>query len=57
VDTVVLGSATAQDFEKMFESDLGKTKQIDWAAWRRRPLSERVLELFELSSFLWQNWL
>ena len=55
VDTVVLGSATAQDFQKMFDTDIAKAKQIDRVDWRRRPIKERVLELFELSSFLWQN--
>jgi cardiolipin synthase len=57
VDAIVLGSETGQDFQRMFERDLGKAKQIDRAAWRSRPVAERVLELFELSSFLWQNWL
>ena len=57
VDALVLGSATAQDFQKMFEGDIAKARQIDLATWRRRPLQERVLEIFELSSFLWQNWL
>ncbi|HWY61368.1 MAG TPA: phospholipase D-like domain-containing protein [Rhizomicrobium sp.] len=55
-DALVLGSATAQAFQGMFDNDIAKTKQIDQAAWRRRPLSERFLELFELTSFLWQNW-
>ncbi len=57
VDTVVLGSATAKDFQNMFDSDTGQAKQIDRTEWGRRPLTERLLELFELSSFLWQNWL
>lgn len=57
VDALVLGSVTAQDFEKMFEMDMSQSQQIDLAAWQHRPLSERLLELFELSSFLWQNWL
>ena len=57
VDAIVLGSMTAGDFERMFEADMAKATQIDRAAWRRRPLSERLVELFELSSFLWQNWL
>jgi len=57
VDAVVLGSATAQDFEALFDADTGNAKQIDREAWRKRPLGERLLELFELSSFLWQNWL
>jgi cardiolipin synthase len=57
VDAVVVGSVTADDFEKMFTADTSAAKQIDLAEWRRRPVSERFLELFELSSFLWQNWL
>ena len=57
VDALVLGSATATDFESMFNADTANAKQIDLAEWRRRPLSERALEVFELSSFLWQNWL
>jgi len=55
VDALVLGSATAQDFQKMFESDMSKARQIDTQTWRHRPLNERFLELFELTSFLWQN--
>lgn len=57
VDAIVLGSATAKDFETLFGADIGNAKQIDMAAWRRRPLGERFLEIFELTSFLWQNWL
>lgn len=57
VDALVLGSATAQDFQRMFDGDVSKTQQIDLATWQRRPLSERLLEIFELSSFLWSNWL
>ena len=41
----------------MFNADTAKAKQIDLAAWRGGPSSERALEIFELSSFLWQNWL
>jgi len=57
VDALVLGSATAQDFQKMFDADTAKAKQIDLVAWRARPIGERLLEIFELSSFLWPNWL
>ena len=57
VDALVLGSATGQDFQKMFDADTAKAKQIEPAAWRRRPLRERILEIFELTSFFWQNWL
>ena len=57
VDAIVLGSATANEFEAIFDADTGKAKQIDREQWRRRPVGERLLELFELSSFLWQNWL
>jgi cardiolipin synthase len=57
VDALVLGSVTGDNSENMFDADTRTARQIDLAAWRRRPLSERFLELFELSSFLWQNWL
>jgi cardiolipin synthase len=57
VDALVLGSVTAQDFQGMFDGDTSNARQIDLATWRRRPVSERFLEIFELSSFLWQNWL
>jgi cardiolipin synthase len=57
VDAVVLGSATADDFERMFQKDLARARMIDRESWRRRPLSQRLLELIELTSFLWRNWL
>ena len=57
VDAIVLGSATANDYEHMFQADLTRAKQVDRQAWRRRPLGQRLLELFELTSFLWRNWL
>ena len=57
VDAIVLGSATAGNFERMFEKDLAGAHAIDREAWRKRPLAQRFLELFELTSFLWRNWL
>jgi cardiolipin synthase len=33
VDAIVLGSATADEFERMFQSDLARAKQIDREAW------------------------
>jgi cardiolipin synthase len=55
VDALALGSVTGDEFEKMFDADTATARQIDPKTWRRRPLSERFSELFELSSFLWQN--
>jgi len=57
VDAIVLGSATGNDFQRMFEADLAKARQIDREEWRRRPVGQRLLELFEVTSFLWRNWL
>jgi len=57
VDAVVLGSGTANAFEDMFQKDLSRARAIDRESWRRRPLGQRLLELFELTSFLWRNWL
>lgn len=55
VDALALGSVTGDDFERMFDADTRTARQIDLKTWRRRPLGERFLEIFELSSFLWQN--
>jgi cardiolipin synthase len=52
VDAVVLGSATAQELQTMFENDTKDAKQIDLASWRRRSVVERVNELY---STLWQD--
>jgi cardiolipin synthase len=57
VDAIVLGSTTAGDFERMYQADLARARQIDRAEWRRRPVTQRLLELFEVTSFLWRNWL
>ena len=57
VDAIVLGSSTANGYEQMFQADLSRARQIDRQAWRTRPLGQRLLELFELTSFLWRNWL
>ena len=57
VDAIVLGSATATAFEAIFQNDLAHATPIDRESWRRRPLGQRLLELFEVTSFLWRNWL
>ena len=57
VDAIVLGSATATAFEQVFQNDLARATAIDLESWRRRPLGQRLLELFEVTSFLWRNWL
>ena len=57
VDAIVLGSATATAFETMFQADLSRARPISLAEWRRRPVGQRLLELFEVTSFLWRNWL
>jgi cardiolipin synthase len=57
VDAIVLGSATADAFERMFRRDLAQAKPVSLEQWRRRPLGQRLMELFEVTSFLWRNWL
>ena len=57
VDAIVLGSDTGAAFERMFQKDLSQARNIDRDEWRRRPLVQRLLELFEVTSFLWRNWL
>jgi cardiolipin synthase len=52
VDAVVLGSATAEELQTMFENDIKNAKQIDLANWRRRSLMARLDELY---STVWQD--
>jgi cardiolipin synthase len=54
VDAVVLGSATAQELQAMFENDTKNAKQVDLANWRRRSLMARLNEVY---SKVWQDWL
>jgi cardiolipin synthase len=54
VDVVVLGRATGDAVQRMFENDMRQSKEILPDAWRKRPLLERMNELF--SRFL-QPWL
>jgi cardiolipin synthase len=54
VDAVVLGAATAQELQAMFDNDTKGAKQIDLASWRRRSILQRVNELY---STIWQDWL
>ncbi len=54
VDAVVLGAATAQELQTMFDNDTKRAKQIDLASWRRRSILERINELY---STIWQDWL
>jgi cardiolipin synthase len=52
IDAVVLGNATAQELQKMFERDIQKAHPVDVATWKERPVTQRLAELF---STLWQN--
>lgn len=54
VDTVVLGRDTAAQLEAAFESDIGRSKAIELAAWRDRPFGQRLKEFF---SRMWAYWL
>jgi cardiolipin synthase len=54
VDVVVLGSDTGQDLEAMFRNDQNAATPIESAAWRSRPLSDRLGELYAAA---WESWL
>jgi cardiolipin synthase len=54
VDALVLGSASAQELQKMFETDIRNARQIDLAGWNARPLAQKVKELY---ARIWQDWL
>jgi hypothetical protein len=40
--------------EKMFAKDLAASDQIQWEEWKRRPLADRIEELF---AHLFSHWL
>jgi len=46
VDAVVLGSDTAQGLESLFAKDFAKADRIELAAWKQRPLGEKIREMF-----------
>jgi len=52
VDAVVLGSATAQQLQKLFEDDRKNASQIDLATWTNRPFGQKAEEFF---ARFWQN--
>ena len=52
VDGLVLGSATGQEFQRMFADDIAKAQVIDIATWKRRSLGEKALEVF---ATVWQD--
>jgi cardiolipin synthase len=54
VDALVLGSATAQDLEMMFEADIGQARRIELASWKQRPILQKLKEIY---ARVWQNWL
>ena len=51
VDAVVLGRDTAGQLEAAFRSDLAAASPIALAAWRHRPLPQRIEEAY---ARLWQ---
>jgi cardiolipin synthase len=44
VDAVVLGRATAEQFQAMFEDDFANSDQVDRATWANRPFEQRTKE-------------
>ena len=52
VDAVVLGRETGQQMEAMFEADLKQATPIELAAWKARPLSTKIKEIFYS---VWRN--
>ncbi len=45
IDAIILGPMFGKQMEAMFRADIGASKAIDLADWRRRSLGERMQEL------------
>jgi cardiolipin synthase len=50
VDAVVVGGDTARSLEDLFTRDFAKAKRIELAAWKQRPLTEKMRELIARTS-------
>ena len=46
VDAVIFGRQTAAAAQAIFEHDIGKSQPITLAEWRKRPLGEKLYELY-----------
>ena len=54
VNAVVLNREFAIEMEKMFDGDLAQSDPIRWEQWKRRPLSQRVMQW---SAHLFARWM
>lgn len=54
INAVVMGREFAGRMTEVFERDIGRARQVTWAAWRTRGLSER---LREFSAHIMRRWL
>jgi len=50
VDAVVVGGDTAQSLESLFTKDFAKANRIELAAWKDRPLADKMRELIARTS-------
>jgi cardiolipin synthase len=50
VDAVVVGGDTAQSLESLFTGDFAKANRIELAAWKDRPLADKMRELIARTS-------
>jgi cardiolipin synthase len=54
VNAVILSHEFAIEMEKMFAKDLAGSDQIQWEAWKKRPLFQRIREWF---AHLFSRWM
>ena len=54
LNAVVLGTEFGRQVQAMFDRDLAESDQITLEAWRRRPIDQRMKELF---ARIWEYWL
>jgi cardiolipin synthase len=50
VDAVVLGARTAESLAQLFLDDVSNARPIEPAAWRSRPVTQKLREVF------WRPW-
>ncbi len=53
VNAVILSRGFAVEMENMFSKDLAESNEIQWDKWKRRPVTDRIMEWFAHLFFRW----
>jgi cardiolipin synthase len=52
-NAIIVGHSFAREMERMFQDDLGNAREVTLAAWRARPISDRVMQSLASTLKFW----